>query len=236
MAGRVSSSLDNRLTLRTFSLYETRIPKASFKLKLERALSSSMSEFQNKSKANAWRSRSVLPKNLNNHNNDNQNKHNQPTLARNKSLKQATKLVSHVKERLKLPLQRSTSVQVKSHSPANLKFHQIEIEQEDAHFRRKQKAVDKQLKSWGGRNNFLQALIPAPEIPAPPPPVKVPKPPIERERIDLLIENLRVSLEYFWNVFQNAVKMTNLLKSLEGYNALVHAALFRNNEAARISN
>ena len=232
MAGLVSSSLDNRLTLRTFSLYETRIPKASFKQKLERALSSSMSEFHDK--PNTWRSRSVLPKSIDKNNNENKTNHNQPTLARNKSLKAATKLVSPVKERLKLPLQRSTSVQVKSHSPAKLKFHQIELEQEDAHFRRKQKAVDKQLKSWGGRNNFLQALIPAPEIPAPPPPVKVPKPPIERERIDLLIENLRVSLEYFWNVFQNAAKMTNLLKSLEGYNALVHAALFRNNEAARI--
>lgn len=57
---RLSSSLDNRLTMKNFSLYETRIPKTTLKEKLDKVLSSSLNDFK-AVKTAGWRSRSVMP-------------------------------------------------------------------------------------------------------------------------------------------------------------------------------
>lgn len=57
---KISSSLDNRLTLKNFSICETKIPKTTLKNKVEKVLSASMIDFK-KIKITGWRSRSVMP-------------------------------------------------------------------------------------------------------------------------------------------------------------------------------
>ena len=58
---RLPSCLDNRLTLKTFSLYESKMPKTSLVNKIRNSLSTSMENVEVlRHKSSNWRSREVL--------------------------------------------------------------------------------------------------------------------------------------------------------------------------------